>query len=108
MNAGASTSPAPNRRRGQGRATATAAAPGELAGRGDTEALLDLGHDPVRGVEELLLDGRPAADLVDREEHLRPREVELARDARDDRAVAVAAPQRLAGGRAQELDERLG
>src|SRR5258705_10130741 len=68
---------------------------------------LEASHDSRPGVEELLLDLRPPADVFDREE-LRPgREVEAARGSGDDRPVAVLREDLLRGRRSQEPQERL-
>src|SRR6185312_12090914 len=71
---------------------------------------LDLRHHAGVRIEELLLDLRPAADVLDREE-LRPRrEVEALGRARDDRPVAVLREDLLSRGGVEELHEsvRLG
>src|SRR6266496_1495720 len=65
----------------------------------------EAGHDPCVRVEELLLDLRPAADVLDREE-LRPgREVEAPRGGRHDGPVAVLREDLLRVQRVQELHE---
>src|SRR5262249_48542894 len=90
--------------------TAGAGAAGNLAGSGSALAATrtdDLGHDAVARVEELLLDRRPAADVLDREE-LRPHgEAQPLRHAPDDGSGAVLREDALRRLGAQELDERL-
>src|SRR6266540_4630501 len=68
---------------------------------------LDLGHDPRAWVEELLLDLRPAADVLDREQLRAVREVQPLRHTLDDGAVAVLREDPLRRLRAQEVQERL-
>src|SRR3954447_17362403 len=71
------------------------------------KALLDLRHQPGVWVEELLLDLRPAAEVVDSELLRAHREaVALGRDLQD-RAIAALREQLLSGGRVEVLDERL-
>src|SRR3954469_15060548 len=53
-------------------------------GGGDTKSLLDRRHDAVVRVEELLRDHGPAAELLDREERLRHRELVRAGGSLDD------------------------
>src|SRR5579862_9997294 len=87
------------------RATSTAS--------GDSEALLDFRHDPVRGVEELRVDLVPAADVADLEQLRRERELrmraarELLLDRGQDRAEAVLCPDRLRCRRVQPVHELL-
>src|SRR3954447_20841348 len=71
------------------------------------KALLDLRHQPSVRVEELLLDLRPAAEVVDAE-LLRPHReaVALGRDL-EHRAVAALREQLLPRRRVEVLDERL-
>src|SRR5712691_5770438 len=68
---------------------------------------LELDHDAGLRVEELLLDLRPAADILDREQLRSSREVEAARGGRNDRPIAVLREDLLRGLRVQELQERL-
>src|SRR4051812_21636755 len=74
--------------------------------RGDAKALLDLADDPV-GVEELRVHLGPAAELVDREQALRLRELLRVGRGRVDRAVALLGEDLLRWGAARELDELL-
>src|SRR2546426_5476433 len=67
----------------------------------------DAGHDARLWVEELLLDLRPAADVLDREQLWADREVEAARGGRHDRPVAVLREDLLRVDRPQELQERI-
>src|SRR3954454_203221 len=76
-------------------------------GGGDTEALLDGGHDAVVGVEEPLRDRAPAAELLDREEVLRHRELVRPRRALHDRPVALRGEDPLRLRRVEELHEVL-
>src|SRR4051812_34086166 len=71
--------------------------------------VVDLGHGALVRVEELVVDLAPAAEVVDRPQLLRLREVgrELGRHRRVDRAEAGLGPRRLALGRVLEVDERL-
>src|SRR6266550_7989924 len=64
-------------------------------------------HDARLWVEELLLDLRPPADVLDREQLGPCREAEPACSGRDDRPVAVLRENLLRGECAQELQERL-
>src|SRR6266516_4946031 len=64
-------------------------------------------HDARLWVEELLLDLRPAADVLDREQLWSSREVEAARGGRHDGPVAVLREDLLRVDRPQELQERL-
>src|SRR5947207_15913195 len=80
------------------------------AGRGRvsvTETTFDLRHHAVVGIEELLLDLVPAADVADREQPRTHREAEELDHARADRAVSRLREQLLRGGRVEELHERL-
>src|SRR5207245_5071436 len=64
---------------------------------GDSQALLDLRHDPVRRVEELGVHLVPAADEADLEQLRSRRELRLVplEDGWVDRAKAVLRPDRL-------------
>src|SRR6266446_5878820 len=62
-------------------------------------------HDARLWVEELLLDLRPAADVLDREQLRADREIEAARGGRHDRPVAVLREDLLRVERVQELHE---
>src|SRR5262249_16691845 len=89
----------------------TAAGRGRLSARALSSAPvapLDLRHDPVARVEELLVHLRPAAEPLDREHTRRIGEAESLRRAAHHRAVAVLGPDHLGGLRAQEVDERPG
>src|SRR3954453_3748811 len=68
-------------------------------GSGDPRRLLDLGDRALVRVEELVVDLRPAADLGDREQARRRRELRLVgvKDALVDRAVAPAGEDLLRG-----------
>src|SRR5215212_3068924 len=90
-------------RRAGAAGTATAA----LAS-GASDLALDLRHDPVAGVEELRLHLLPAAERPDREQVRPRRELELARDALHDGAVAGLPEDALRRGRVEEVAERLG
>src|SRR5947209_17917449 len=83
---------------------------GTLLGSGNTRRLLDLGDEAARRVEELVLDRGPAAEVVDREQAARDRELRgvLLEDGLVDRAVAVRREDLLAGRRPEVLQERLG
>src|SRR3954451_6796127 len=74
-------------------------------GGGDTEALLDGGHHAVVRVEELLRDRRPAAELLDREQGLRHRELVRARRALHDGPVGLLREDPLRLRRVEELHE---
>src|SRR5437764_9533971 len=74
----------------------------------DTERFLDLCDDAVVGVEELVVHRAPAAELVDREEPRRSRELLLVDQRGVDRAVALRLEDLLALLRAQERDELAG
>src|SRR3954465_3610888 len=75
--------------------------------RGDAKVLLDLADDAV-GVEELRVHLGPAAELVDREQALRPRELLVIGRGRVDRAVALLGEDLLRRRAAGVLDELLG
>src|SRR6266511_1374126 len=71
------------------------------------KARLDLRHQAVVRVEELLLYLRPAAEVVDREQ-LRPhRKAEALVRARQDGPVAALREELLCARRVEELDEGL-
>ena len=71
--------------------------------------VVDLRDGAVLGLEQLVVDLAPAAEVVDRVELLRRREVdgELLRDGPVDGAEAGLGPRLLALGRVEEVDERL-
>src|SRR3954447_6653345 len=77
---------------------------------GDPRRLLDLRDRALVRVEELVVDLRPAAEVADREEALRRRELRLVRgeDRLVDRAVAPVGERLLGVGREREVEERLG
>src|SRR5919206_643157 len=79
-------------------------------GSGDPRGLLDLGDRPLVRVEELVVDLRPAAEVADREEALRGRELRLVlgEDALVDGPVAPVGERLLRGCRQREVEERLG
>src|SRR3954447_1668455 len=85
------------------RATAT----GELLRGRDSKGLLDLRHRPLVGIEELVVDLAPAAELVNREQVLRRRELRLVDQRLVERAVALRLEDLLALLGAQERDEGL-
>src|SRR6185312_1171233 len=68
---------------------------------------LDLRHHAGVRIEELLLDLRPAADVLDREELRSRGEVEALGRARDDRPIAVLRKDLLGGRSTQVLHERV-
>src|SRR4051812_32084141 len=74
-------------------------------GGGDTKALLDGGHHAVVRVEELLRDHGPAAELLDREQRLRYRELVRARRALHHGPIALLREDPLGLRRVEELDE---
>src|SRR5919202_304440 len=78
-------------------------------GSGDPRGLLDLGDRPLVGVEELVVDLRPAAEVADGEEPLRRRELRpVPREDRPvDRPVAPVGEHLLRDGRERVLHERL-
>src|SRR6476469_8173474 len=93
------------------RRTATGLAGGAYAsgGSGNPRVLLDLG-DGARGrVKERVLDLGPAAQVGDREQLRRRRELtgELLGDRRHYRPVALLRPDRLTRGRPLVVEERL-
>src|SRR5207249_11601792 len=69
------------------------------------DLLLDLRHDSGLGVEELLLDLVPAAQVPDVEEAGSRRELELVADALHHRPVARLGEERLRLRRVQEVQE---
>src|SRR5215216_6126256 len=73
----------------------------------DPERLLDLRHDPLVGVEEPVVDGAPATELLDLEELRRSRELRLVDERLLDRSVALRGEDPLPLVGAQERDERL-
>src|SRR3954447_4106773 len=78
-------------------------------GSGGPRRLLDLGHRPLVRVEELVVDLRPAAEVADREEPLRRRELGRVRVEHllVDRAVAPVGELLLRGRRQRVAHERL-
>src|SRR3954468_2270508 len=74
---------------------------------GDTQPLLDLGHDAPVLVEELVRHGGPAAELGDRELLLRRREPLLVDEALVHRPVALLGEELLRRRRPQVVEERL-
>src|SRR5206468_8176124 len=84
-----------------------AAAGARTAAASTAKARLDLRHQPLVRVEELLLHLRPAAEILDREQ-LRPdREAEALVRTRDHRPVTALREQPLRRRRVQVLHERL-
>src|SRR4051794_16445088 len=78
-------------------------------GSGDSRGLLDRGDRPLVRVEELVVDLRPAAEVADREEALRRRELRrvLVEDGPVDRPVAPVGERLLGRRRQREVQERL-
>src|SRR3954453_10123685 len=78
-------------------------------GSGDPRRLLDLGDRPLVRVEELVVDLRPPAEVADREEALRGRELRLGlvEDGLVDRPVAPVGERLLRRRREREVQERL-
>src|SRR4051812_2658785 len=76
---------------------------------GDPRRLLDLGDRALVGIEELVVDLRPAAEVADREEALRRRELRLVlgEDRPVDGPVAPVGEHLLRGRRERVLHERL-
>ena len=106
---------APSERRAAAASTARRAAPRRGAGSataslggGDAQVLLDLRDDALVRVEELVVDLVPAAEVVDREQARRRRELARSSRAASDRAVALGGEDLLRLRRVQEVDERLG
>src|SRR3954466_2065537 len=89
--------------------------PGDAAGlraslgSGDPRRLLDLGDRALVGIEELVVDLRPAAEVADREQPLRRRELRLVlgKDGLVDRPVAPVGEDLLRRRRQRVLHERL-
>src|SRR4051794_12853685 len=79
-----------------------------LAAGADTEALLDLGHEALFLVEELVGDHVPAAELLDREQALRLRVLLGIDQARVDRAVALLSEDLLGRLGPEVVHELLG
>src|SRR5436305_5769272 len=77
------------------------------AASGDSVRLLDLRHHAGGGIEVLLHHGRPAAELVDRAELRRGRELRLVHQRRLHGAVALRGEDLLAGVRLEVVHERL-
>src|SRR4051794_27708393 len=79
-------------------------------GSGDPRRLLDLGDRPLVRVEELVVDLRPAAEVADREQALRRRELGLVgvEDLLVDGPVAPVGERLLRGRREGEVEEGLG
>src|SRR5688500_16114001 len=96
-----SPSPPPRRARADAELTAT------LLTERLAELALDVGHDPVLRVEEALAYRAPAAEIRNREELRRLREVELPEHVLEHRPVARLAEDALRVRRAHEVDERL-
>src|SRR3954467_15372267 len=96
------------RRRAVGRADDAAGLSASL-GSGDPRRLLDLRDRALVRIEELVVDLRPAAEVADREQALRRRELRLVRgeDRLVDRAVAPVGEHLLGSGRERVLHERL-
>src|SRR5207244_8464301 len=78
-----------------------------LACSGHPQLLLDAGHDALLGVEELVRDRAPAAELRDVEQLLRGREPLRVDQALVDRAVALRGVDLLSLRRLEEVHERL-
>src|SRR5262245_51201994 len=91
-------------RSGAGRGTGAAVA---LLLSGNSLVILDLGEVPVARVEELVVDRRPAAELVDREEARRRRVLRLVDERRLDRAVALAREDLLRRVGPEVVEKRL-
>src|SRR3954447_1493530 len=89
---------------------AACAAVSASLGSGDPRRLLDLGDRPVVRIEERVVDLRPAAEVADREEALRRRELGLVgvEDLLVDRPVAPVGERLLGLRREREAQERLG
>src|SRR4051794_37477037 len=79
-------------------------------GSGDSRRLLDLGDRALVRVEEVVVDLRPAAEVADREEPLRRRELRLVsvEDLPVDGPVAPVGERLLRLRRQGEVEERLG
>src|SRR5438270_11282690 len=87
-------------------ASAVSPARSSFGGR-DPQALLDLRHDALVRVEELIRNLRPAAELRDLEQSARRRVAGLVHEARDHGPVAVVGIDPLRLLRMQEVYERL-
>src|SRR4051794_15365971 len=89
---------------------AACAAVSASLGSGNPRRLLDLGDRPVVRIEERVVDLRPAAEVTDREEALRRRELGLVgvEDLLVDRPVAPVGERLLGLRREREAQERLG
>src|SRR4051794_37927594 len=96
------------RRRADGRAGDAAGLRASL-GSGDPRRLLDVGDRALVGIEELVVDLRPAAEVADREQSLRRRELRLVlgEDALVDRPVAPVGEDLLRRRRQGVVHERL-
>src|SRR3954465_8407237 len=96
------------RRRAVGRADDAAGLSASL-GSGDPRRLLDLRDRALVRIEELVVDLRPAAEVADREQALRRRELRLVlgEDALVDRPVAPVGEDLLRRRRQRVLHERL-
>src|SRR3954469_14277701 len=96
------------RRRADGR-TGDAAGLSASLGSGDPRRLLDLGDRALVGIEELVVDLRPAAEVADREQPLRRRELRLVlgKDGLRDRPVAPVGEDLLRRRGQRVLHERL-
>src|SRR3954464_12539746 len=97
------------RRRADGRAEEAAPGLSASLGSGDPRRLLDLRDRTLVGIEELVVDLRPAAEVADREQALRRRELRLVlgEDALVDRPVAPVGEDLLRRRRQRVLHERL-
>src|SRR3954467_6566929 len=73
----------------------------------DSLGLLDVDQVALVGVEELVRDLRPAAELVDLEQAARRRVLDLVHQALHDRAVPIARVDLLRLLGVQEVQERL-
>src|SRR4051794_527139 len=98
--------------RGRRRKTDPPAAGAEVRaslGSGDPRRLLDLRDRALVGVEEVVVDLRPAAEVADREEALRRRELRLVlvEDGLVDGPVAPVGERLLGRGRQGEVEKRL-
>src|SRR3954447_14230889 len=71
----------------------------------DAQLVLDLGDGAVVGVEELVVDLRPAAEVVDGEQRLLRRELRLVEIRCDNRSVTVVREGLLCRVGVEELDE---
>src|SRR4051794_30807791 len=96
------------RRQGTARRTGRAGRAAASATRAHAELLLDVADHRVVGVEELLVDRIPTAEVVDREELLRRGEPLLVHEAREHGPVALGGEDLLRRRRRQEREELLG